>query len=645
MQAKDYPLASVLQERQQWVIPVYQRTYSWRSTADGQIPNLWNDLRDRAMERLDGRPPKPHFVGAIIYAEPAEQPFGTVNKRFLVDGQQRITTFSLTLCALRECARDAGVERLVHTANEYLFNAQSASMADPTREKFKLWSSSYDRPLYTIIAEKTALEVAAAFPQHFYKNGNIVLGQAPKVLAAYWVMKDAIAMFIKEREQDGVKPEAVLDAIVAGFLGGFQIVVVQLGQTDDAQAIFASLNGKAEPLTSFDLIRNDIFHRARKSNEDDDALYETHWKSLENSFWKEEVKQGRLKRPRTDHLLTHTMVAETAQDIIVGQVANEYHRFAKERAFATVEEEVQALTKYAAAYREMEERKQGGSLARIAEFLSIWDSSVMHPVVLWSAVNDMDEAERTKLFHHLESYVVRRDLCRMPNANYNRVVASLLTKMHKDSHPYQAFLQQICASDSETARFPTDSDVTRSIVSKPIYDALGSKKLRYILSRIEAGSRDRFDEIVSVDTTNLTVEHIMPSRWAQHWPLPCGEYAPGEDYFDILTGPLNVSESVRREMEARQVAKQTLGNLTLLTSSLNPSLGNGPWSDKRESLRKSLLALNRDAAEHDVWDEASIERRSLNLAKLVNKIWPYPEAVTASESLETVGADRPAKLP
>lgn len=231
VQAKDYPLNVVLQERQQWVIPVYQRTYAWDTRPDKQLPKLWDDLRDRALERLDGLHPKPHFVGAIIYAQPNDQPFGTVNKRFLVDGQQRITTFSLALCALRECARDAGVDRLIATIDDYVFNAQSASMAEPEREKFKLWSSSFDRPLYTAIATRTADEVRAAFPDYFYKNGNIVLGQAPKVLAAYWFLKDEITAFIAETPRSSPKrgkrtyqPKRRSMPFFRGSLAGFRLL-------------------------------------------------------------------------------------------------------------------------------------------------------------------------------------------------------------------------------------------------------------------------------------------------------------------------------------------------------------------------------------------------------------------------------------
>jgi hypothetical protein len=389
MHAKDWALNAVLQERQQWVIPVYQRTYTWDIKPDKQIPKLWEDLKERANDVLQDSKVKPHFFGAIIYSEPSEQPFGTVNKRFLVDGQQRITTFNLAICALREIARDKKFDRLVAAANEYIFNAKSPSMADPNREHFKLWSSSFDRPYFMIIAQKSASEVRSAFPTHFSKNGNINFGQAPKILAAYWYLKDQIELFVSEKRVEGIEPERVLDALMAGFLTGFQLVVVQLGKEDDAQSIFSSLNGNAEPLTSFDLIRNDIFHRARRTLEDNDLLYNDQWKQLETSFWKTEVKQGRLKRPRTDHLITHTLVAETGQDVNVGQVANEYMKYAEKKAFSSVSHEIQNLLKYARSYAVMENKKEETSLVSLSVFLRVWDTSAFHPLVLWIDVQEL----------------------------------------------------------------------------------------------------------------------------------------------------------------------------------------------------------------------------------------------------------------
>ena len=121
MDAKAHDLNFVLGQKQHWVVPVYQRHYEWESVADKQIPKLWGDLRDKALDRLDDRSPFPHYFGAIIYSEPSKQAFGSTPRRFLVDGQQRITTFQIILATLREIAREQGMENVVEVADTYLF--------------------------------------------------------------------------------------------------------------------------------------------------------------------------------------------------------------------------------------------------------------------------------------------------------------------------------------------------------------------------------------------------------------------------------------------------------------------------------------------------------------------------------------------
>ena len=87
MDAKAHDLNFVLGQRQQWIVPVYQRHYEWETDTDKQIPKLWDDLRDKTIERLEeDRTPLPHYFGAIIYSEPSKQDFGAVPQRFLVDG-------------------------------------------------------------------------------------------------------------------------------------------------------------------------------------------------------------------------------------------------------------------------------------------------------------------------------------------------------------------------------------------------------------------------------------------------------------------------------------------------------------------------------------------------------------------------------
>jgi uncharacterized protein with ParB-like and HNH nuclease domain len=196
MKANPFSLNSVLGERQQWVVPVYQRHYEWETSEDKQLPKLWEDLREEALERLEKRNPLPHYFGAILYAEPQSQTFGTVPFRFLVDGQQRITTFQLVLAAVKEVARVNNVDRLMSAIDAYLFNEKTASMADAARERFKLWPSSYDRLLFQHLVENSRDTLRELQSRFFYKNGNLIKGSAPNLLRAYWFLLEAFEEFV-----------------------------------------------------------------------------------------------------------------------------------------------------------------------------------------------------------------------------------------------------------------------------------------------------------------------------------------------------------------------------------------------------------------------------------------------------------------
>ena len=292
MDAKAYELNIVLREKQQWVVPVYQRHYEWESEPDKQIPKLWEDLQEKTIEQLDAnRKVLPHYFGAIIYSEPETQSFGTTPKRFLVDGQQRITTFELVVSAIREVAREKGADQLVKVANTYIFNEASEGMEDKQREIFKLWPSAYDRELFQKITASTPNELRDSLtPKYFAKNGNLKKNRAPKLLKAYWYLYEEISKFVTEWAEQDQNEKTTLNALTKGFLSGFRIVVIQLDAHDDAQEIFASLNGMAKPLSAFDLIRNDVFHRARKQEENDQEIFERQWQEFEKSFWTKEVR-------------------------------------------------------------------------------------------------------------------------------------------------------------------------------------------------------------------------------------------------------------------------------------------------------------------------------------------------------------------
>lgn len=626
MDAKAHNLNFVLGQRQQWVVPVYQRHYEWETDADKQIPKLWDDLRDKAVERLEeDRTPLPHYFGAIIYAEPSKQAFGVVPLRLLVDGQQRITTFQIVLAAIREAARKLDIKHLIEVANTYLFNDENKGMKDAEKERFKLWPSAYDRDLFQKIATEEYAEVVASFtPRYFYGTGRIKKGGTPKLLLAYHHLNTEIASFVADRVEVGDDAEAVLGALLEGFLAGFQIVIIQLDENDDAQEIFASLNGLGKPLAPFDLIRNSVFHRARKLGEDEEKLFDGRWKLFEEPFWSAEVRQGRLKRARADHLIAHTVVAETARDANIGKIATEYQHYARDRAFPTVAEELDVLIGHAKNYRLLEEAKEGSMVGHISNVLKTWDLSTFHPFVLWVLSYVPDEREQRKILELLESYLVRRELCGLTTKNYNKVTTSFIRAAKSTPEAFNTFSKHMASMTGDISRMPTDDQVKEAVIRRKAYGVVPAPRLCFILQNVEYGLRSKFDE-ATVPTSNLTIEHVMPKKWAENWPLSNGRSASHETSFEAMIAGNPMDETMAAHVDARTQIIDTLGNLTLLTGALNPSLGNASWEKKKEKLSCSLLALNRDLAKSSQWDEDTIKQRSKIIANAIIKLWPAPQ--------------------
>jgi hypothetical protein len=621
MESRVLSVDDVLRERQRWCVPVYQRHYAWDVVEDGgQLTRLWEDIEEKAHESLAGGSVYPHYIGAIIVAEPPNQPFGTVRQRLLVDGQQRITTFQLVLAAIREVARQQKNENLIPVIDAYLFNALSGGMSQPGVEKYKLWPSSFDRKLYQDIADNPAAKVSKLYHQYFYKNGNIKTGSAPRLLAAYWYLIEIISKFVADNGSEESKPDLRLSAVLSGFLAGFRVVVIQLDEKDDAQEIFASLNGLGKPLKAIDLIRNDVFYRARLAGEDDEAIFEGHWKTFEDPFWEAMTRQGRFNKARVDFFLAHVLVAETGKEANLGKLAAEYQNYARKRKFESVAAEIENIIQYVPTYRALVQPGELHLVDDIARFLNTWDLTTFYPLILFVSVQDTDDDEKNQLFGLLKAYIVRRDLCGLTSKNYNNVVLRCLTRLRQSGCSAANLLALFHEMEGDAARLPSDVEVVQRFSQRKVYGDLPTPRLRFILEAIEHRKRTAFDESVLAKSAP-TVEHVMPQRWAENWPLPDGRTAPCESSIVAITTH-KVDGTMQEEIAIREQLLDSFGNLTLVTSSLNPSLGNENFADKKTQLAKSLLVLNREIAAHEVWNEEMIRKRGADLAKLATEIWP-----------------------
>ena len=162
----------------------------------------------------------------------------------------------------------------------------------------------------------------------------------------------------------------------------------------------------------------------------------------------------------------------------------------------------------------------------------------------------------------------------------------------------------------------------------PLYNRLAQYKVRAILEALDAYAPDAKSEAIPLPL-GLTIEHVMPQAWANHWSLA------DEDKAD----PVAEQKAVTR----RERLINTLGNLTLITGSLNPSLSNSDWATKRPELLKfSKLNLNQyfHGGDAEQWNEEAIEKRTRHLYSLMAKIWPPLPAVPSLDAVTTEGSNQ-----
>ena len=394
-----------------------------------------------------------------------------------------------------------------------------------------------------------------------------------------------------------------LEECFQALKNALQVVVIDLDKEDDAQVIFETLNSRGEPLLPADLLRNYIFLRAARQGAPTEALYETYWKPFDEAFWRMLVKQGRLLRPRSDIFMQHFLASRQTVDIPIGHLFVEYKFWIeRERPFPRIEEELATLARQGADFRRILEPKQDDKLHALATFLDAFDMRTVYPLLL--ALLDADEAEWREISTTLESYLLRRAVCGYTTKNYNRVFLSLTRSLRRDGICAENVAQRLATQSGESVEWPTDAVFSEAWRTQHAYRILDNAKIVYILTRLNDTYFESKTEAVSIQHP-LTVEHILPQYWLEHWPLSDG--IEGMNYYELVDADENDPRATATRR--RNALLQTFGNLTILTSALNSSVSNSPWHEKRpELLRHSLLPINQQLHNEDVWDEGAIAK-------------------------------------
>ena len=634
MDATTYELRTILGNERRFLVPTFQRDYEWNEERQWSL--LFDDLimtagrlaAARKQARLAGDTParaekrvSPHFLGAVVL-EQLPSKAGEIDQRAVIDGQQRLTTIQLLLRALADVLAETNSSR-VGQLRRLLFNPVDDPNTDPDW-RYKLWPRRKDREFWRSAMNDNSAEAPGLHPygkaRRYFASRirsivGLVEGGGPDTAASPDKEVDAVSETASSVDQ--VDLETLVDAAI----GLFKIVSIDLDENDDPQLIFEVLNGRQTPLSAADLVKNLLFLRAEVAHESElEELHEKYWAPIETDWWRTDVGRGHAARHRRELLLAAWLSAQTDEEANVGHLYGEIRRYLSERNIPVREVLIQ-IGEYRDAYRciaEPDDARDGARTAAAYRRLNRLGITTAYPLLLWLRTRPAQQLSRTD--HELavlavESWAIRRMLAKRNTRGYGKTFLKVLAAA-KDTGPIPIvgmIFMELISND-----WPGDMDVLDALEQRSFSGYHSQERVRMVLGAIDqslAKARPKSEKIV-VDYDKLQVEHLLPQKWDQHWPLPLDD-----------RGEIKVSGDERNRR------LNHIGNLTLLTEALNPSLSNGPWNAKRpEIARHSKLQLNSEFLEAVEWNEGAIAERGRRLAEIAIAIWPMPKALFDSRS-------------
>jgi hypothetical protein len=328
------------------------------------------------------------------------------------------------------------------------------------------------------------------------------------------------------------------------------------------------------------------------------------------------------KKPRIEFFLGNFIAGQIAGEVNLTKLFSEYKAFIKTKKYPTVTAEVHELAEYGEIYRELLERKSESSLSLFSRRLLPWDVTTVFPVVLrvW-ARTDVSDTEKAAILNILLSFIVRRAVCGLTPKNYNKFFLTIIPHFESVGWNVTALIDFLSKQTGDSSRFPRDDEFERAWIDTPVYNSLQPGRARALLMELEIASRTKLQETMAL-APRLTVEHVLPEKWETHWLLRDGVPLTKEEKIQAIFATTE-DDTRLGQIVRRNRLLHTIGNLTILTKSLNSSVSNGPWEGKRKALLDhSLLVMNREITRENTWTEDKIEARSRALFKIAKSIWP-----------------------
>lgn len=567
LQAGETTLNKLLNTSRQFIVPIFQRNYSWQKS---QYEQLWFDI----LRASKFKEKQNHFIGSIVYIDMGT-PAGRPQQLLLIDGQQRLTTISILLCAIKDYVQKFNLEtKLINLAkikNQFLYNSDEID-----EDRYKLLLNVQDKETYIKLIDNTIFTVNKP---------------ATNIIKCY--------EFFYERIEDFIKQYGQIDEIYAGI---FKLSLVSISldkDSDNPQMIFESMNSTGKDLSQTDLLRNYLLMDL--TPEKQTRLYKTYWKSMEELFGEDIYKNDVNK---FDYFIRDflTLKSDTGYICKINNVYENFKRYYLDNNCEkfVVLKDLFTYAKYYACIDLLQEKDDELKLYW-QEFKKL-DSHVVYPFLL-KLYDDYScqiliKEDFKKILQVVISYLWRRAICEIPTNSLSKTFATLYQAVDKDD--YVNSIIKAFVFKSSYKRFSSDYEVREKLQTKDIYHF---RLRKYLLEALE---NYYHKEPIDLNTANYTIEHIMPQNIEHNlsWQQMLGE----------------------NWQEVHSLYLHTLGNLTI--TGYNAEMSNKSFGEKvngESGFKHSHLKLNESIVQCDVWNKKAIQRRTNILTDIILKIWKYPE--------------------
>lgn len=465
MQAKETKLQDIIEGTKQYILPLFQRSYSWDKK---EWDILWEDLCELA--EMDN--PRSHFIGSIVNMPTTSVPEG-VSKYMLIDGQQRITTVFIILSLLRDLANQNEDKEFAEEINNTL-------LVNPYKkgnDYFKLMPTQIDRDEFKKLIQ------------------NQLDGSESQIKKAY--------NYFESKLKRNPIDKNLLKKLITNYLS---IVSIVLDNDDNPYLVFESLNAKGRPLTQADLIKNYFFMRIHIDQQNE--VYTRYWQPMET----------RLGEKLTDYIRHYLMM-----DGSIVKQNDVYHSLKDKVDQNNAIEYLKDLSNTSIYYQKLisPENESDNMIKKYLFRLNRIEVTTAYPLLLnfykSFASNKITSSQFTELLKLLENYLIRRFVSGLPTNQLNKIFPTVIISLN--SNYQNQFIDGIKAI-LPTKGYPKNSTFRKSILESKLYGGGDrSIKTKLILETIE----ESFDHRELVSFNNLTIEHVMPQTLSEWWQNYLGD--------------------------------------------------------------------------------------------------------------------------